>query len=83
VQIDRPTILYEDNLGAVQLAANPVKHSLVKHLDIKLHFTREQVQRKVLEIVQIGTHEQHADLFTKGLDLASHKRHTAYVLGYH
>jgi len=35
---------YSDNLGVVQLAANPIMHSQSKHFELDLHFIRDRVQ---------------------------------------
>jgi hypothetical protein len=39
-----PTIVYEDNTGAIALAENPVHHSRTKHIDIRFHYIRECVE---------------------------------------
>jgi len=41
---DEPTILMEDNQGAIAIAHNPVDHARTKHIDIRYHFVRESVQ---------------------------------------
>jgi len=40
VDMSSPTIIYEDNEGALQLANNPVHHDKTKHIKIKHHFIR-------------------------------------------
>ena len=42
-------------------------HSRSKHIDIKHHFIREQVDRKFIALQWISTHEQVADILTKTL----------------
>ena len=42
----KPTILYEDNQGAIALSKNPKSHSRTKHIDIRYHFIREIIERK-------------------------------------
>ena len=37
----QPTIIKNDNQGALSLIKNPVKHSKSKHIDIRYHFIRE------------------------------------------
>ena len=37
--------LYVDNQGAIALAKNPVQHQRSKHIDIRYHFVRLEVQR--------------------------------------
>ena len=38
-----PPSLLCDNLGATHLSFNPVQHSRMKHIQIDLHFVRDQV----------------------------------------
>lgn len=36
-----PTVLMEDNQGAIFIANNPVSHSRTKHIDVHYHYIRE------------------------------------------
>jgi hypothetical protein len=38
-----------------------------KHIDIKYHYIRDMVQRKVVHVQYLSTHEQVAYVFTKPL----------------
>ncbi|GJW32494.1 hypothetical protein Tco_0052526 [Tanacetum coccineum] len=52
------------------LCSNPldaVQHSRSKHIDIRHHFIKEQVERKVVELYFVETKYQLADIFTKAL----------------
>nr|GFC53630.1 retrovirus-related Pol polyprotein from transposon TNT 1-94 [Tanacetum cinerariifolium] len=42
-------------------------HSRSKHIDIRHHFIREQVERGVVELYFVPTNYQLADIFTKSL----------------
>ncbi|GKG00941.1 hypothetical protein Tco_0305646, partial [Tanacetum coccineum] len=46
---------------------NPVQHSRTKHIDVRYHFIKEQVEKGIIELVFVGTEYQLADLFTKAL----------------
>lgn len=35
--------LYSDNMGATQLAANPIFHARTKHIEVSHHFLRDLV----------------------------------------
>ena len=41
--VDRATVVYCDNVSAVYLSANPVHHRRTKHIELDIHFVREQV----------------------------------------
>ncbi|GJW03058.1 retrovirus-related pol polyprotein from transposon TNT 1-94 [Tanacetum coccineum] len=59
--------LYCDNKSAIALCCNNVQHSRSKHIDIRHHFIREQVEKGVIELYFIRTEYQLADIFTKAL----------------
>nr|GEW36595.1 retrovirus-related Pol polyprotein from transposon TNT 1-94 [Tanacetum cinerariifolium] len=55
------------NRSAIALCCNNVQHSRSKHIDIRHHFIREQVERGVVELYFVMTDYQLADIFTKAL----------------
>nr|GFB30191.1 copia protein [Tanacetum cinerariifolium] len=59
--------LHCDNRSAIALCCNNVQHSRSKHIDIRHHFIREQVERGVVELYLVSTDYQLADIFTKAL----------------
>ncbi|GJZ71385.1 hypothetical protein Tco_0635236 [Tanacetum coccineum] len=59
--------LYCDNKSAIALYCNNVQHSRSKHIDIRHHFIREQVEKGVVELYFLRTEYQMADIFTKAL----------------
>ncbi|GKG06594.1 hypothetical protein Tco_0329563 [Tanacetum coccineum] len=59
--------MYCDNQSAIALCCNNVQHSRSKHIDIRHHFIKEQVERKVVELYFVETKYQLADIFTKAL----------------
>jgi len=63
----QPMTIMEDNQGAIAMTKNPIGHRRTKHIDIKYHFVREQVQRGTLQIKYCCSKEMLADLFTKPL----------------
>jgi hypothetical protein len=62
--------LWCDNIGALALASNPVYHARTKHIEVNYHFIREKVLNGDISIKYISTHDQLADIFTKGLSSA-------------
>nr|GEV67928.1 copia protein [Tanacetum cinerariifolium] len=59
--------MYCDNKSAIALCCNNIKHSRSKHIDIKYHFIKEQVENGVVELYFIRTEYQLANIFTKAL----------------
>ena len=59
--------MYCDNRSAIALCCNNVQHSRSKHIDIRHHFIREQVEKGVVELYFVKTEFQLAGIFTKAL----------------
>ncbi|GJR89640.1 retrovirus-related pol polyprotein from transposon TNT 1-94 [Tanacetum coccineum] len=59
--------LYCDNKSAIALCCNNVQHSRSKHIDIRHHFIKKQVENDVVELYFVTTEYQLADIFTKAL----------------
>ncbi|GAU11134.1 hypothetical protein TSUD_197580 [Trifolium subterraneum] len=66
-----PTLLC-DNLSAVSLAHNPVLHSRTKHIELDIHFVREKVLSKQLQVLHVPASEQLVDPLTKSLSPSSY-----------
>nr|GFC11452.1 Gag-Pol polyprotein [Tanacetum cinerariifolium] len=54
--------MYCDNKSAIALCCNNVQHSRSKHIDIRYHFIKEQVEHGVIELYFVNTEYQLADL---------------------
>ena len=61
------TTICADNQAAIFLAINPAVERRMKHIDIRHHYIREQVETKVIDLYHIAREENPADLFTKPL----------------
>nr|GEZ39078.1 integrase, catalytic region, zinc finger, CCHC-type, peptidase aspartic, catalytic [Tanacetum cinerariifolium] len=59
--------MYCDNKSAIAFCCNNVQHSRSKHIDIRYHFIKEQVEYEVIELYFVNTEYQLADFFTKAL----------------
>ncbi|GJW51420.1 hypothetical protein Tco_0092771 [Tanacetum coccineum] len=59
--------LYCDNKSAIALCCNNVQHSRAKHIDVRYHFIKEQVENGIVELYFVRTEYQLADIFTKPL----------------
>jgi hypothetical protein len=54
-----------DNIGAISIARDPVKHQLTKHIGVDASFVRAAVQDQVLALQYVPSELQWADFFTK------------------
>ncbi|GJU85465.1 retrovirus-related pol polyprotein from transposon TNT 1-94 [Tanacetum coccineum] len=59
--------MYCDNKSAIALCCNNVQHSQSKHIDIRFHFIKEQVENRVVDLYFVNMEYQLADIFTKSL----------------
>ena len=41
-------VVYFDNSSAIDISKNPVQHSKTKHIEIRYHFIRDLVERKIM-----------------------------------
>ena len=60
-------VLWCDNQSVGDLAKNPVFHSKSKHIELDVHYMRDKVLNKELEVRYIPTDEQVANVLTKPL----------------
>ncbi|GJZ50624.1 retrovirus-related pol polyprotein from transposon TNT 1-94 [Tanacetum coccineum] len=58
---------YIDNKSAIALCCNNVQHTRAKHIDVRYHFIKEQMENGIVELYFVRTEYQQADIFTKPL----------------
>ena len=68
VSTTTPTVLMEDNQGAIAIARNPIIHARTKHIDIRYHYVREALQKRIIELRYCPTSDMIADILTKPLN---------------
>jgi hypothetical protein len=61
------TTILCDNNAARSLSEDPMLHPRVKHMDIKYHFLRENVQDNKVKLQYISSNDNVADILTKPL----------------
>ncbi|GKD79473.1 hypothetical protein Tco_1342094 [Tanacetum coccineum] len=60
-------LMYCDSKATIAISCNLVQHPRTKHIDVRYHFIKEQVERGIVELFFVETEYQLADLFTKTL----------------
>ena len=63
----KPVPICGDNQGSIFIASNPVTEKWSKHIDIRYHYIREVIERKLAEVFFIDGDKNPADLLTKNL----------------
>lgn len=59
------------NTGAVSLAANHVLHARVEHVELDMHFVKEKVLHRELQVNHVPKCDQITDVFTKPLTVGA------------
>jgi hypothetical protein len=59
--------IFEDNNGCISFANNAIGRSKVKHLALKYHFLKDEVETGTLKLYKVSTDHNIADIFTKAL----------------
>jgi hypothetical protein len=58
-------VIHCDNQSCLKLTENPIFHDRSKHIEMKYHFIRDMVQRRIIKLQYIRTDEQITDTLTK------------------
>jgi hypothetical protein len=66
--------LFCDNQGTVACTHDPHSHSRMKHIDIRAHFIRDCVNRRIIDVHHIPGVQNPADILTKPLDKTIHQK---------
>ena len=64
---EEPVVIFEDNQGAIAMSHNPIHYAKTKHIHIRHHFIRDQVEAGDIVIKYISTDKMLADALTKAL----------------
>jgi hypothetical protein len=74
-----PSILKEDNTGAIFMAKNTAIGQRTKHVDIRYRFVNDMVLCKDLSVEHIRSGDNPSDMMTKNLPLALFAKHALIV----
>jgi hypothetical protein len=74
--------VFEDNLGAMEMAKVPKMRPRTKHMNIKYHHFREAVRKGWVSVQYIPTAQQPADVLTKPLGFELFRKHRKEIMGW-
>jgi hypothetical protein len=63
-----------DSTSTISVAKNPVLHSRTKHIEVRYHFLRDNVEKGNIDLIHVPTKKQLANILTKPLDQATFSR---------
>ena len=64
IQLNDISILC-DNKGAIDLIKNPVQHARTKHIEIRHHFLRDNIQKGNISIEKVSSEDNISDILQK------------------
>ena len=62
-----PVPICADNQGSIFIASNPVQERRTKHIDVRYHYIRDNIEQQKIKVVWVPTDKNPADIFTKNL----------------
>jgi hypothetical protein len=74
-----PSILKEDNTGAIFMAKNTAIGQRTKHVDIRYRFVNDMILSKELSVEHIRSGDNPSDTMTKNLPLVLFAKHAAII----
>jgi hypothetical protein len=74
LNVDNPMKIYQDNQSTMAIAIDPIHHARVKHMDIKMFFIREHLEKNEVKLVYCPTELMLADILTKALPAPQHEK---------
>ena len=63
-----PTVVYCDNQAAIHMTSSEEFHPRTKHIDVRHHFIKQEIERGNIMVKYVNTKEQAADMMTKSLN---------------
>nr|GEX20384.1 retrovirus-related Pol polyprotein from transposon TNT 1-94 [Tanacetum cinerariifolium] len=63
----KPPLYLRSQYPSIAICCNSIQHSRAKHIDVRYHFIKEQVENRIVELYFVRTEYQLADIFTKPL----------------
>jgi hypothetical protein len=66
--------LMSDSTSPISVAKNPVLHSRTKHIEVRYHFLRDNVEERNIDLIHMPTEKQLANILTKILDQVTFAR---------
>jgi hypothetical protein len=79
-EITKPTIIFCDNQSAIELCKTLKQTHKSRHIQVRINFIRECINKRLIEILFVPTHLNVADVLTKPLPSESFGQHTDKIM---
>ena len=77
----KPTVTWEDNAATILLSKNPVNRQASRHIDTRVHFLRDLVKDKVMELHKCAGTNNPSDALTKSVPGPTLEKHREFMMG--
>ncbi len=81
LDVSEPTVVYEDNKPAIHIATNSMTTGRSKHFRIRMHFIRDELQKRTAQLKYCNTSAMAADIMTKILSRELTERFRSILFG--
>ena len=78
---DLASPIFEDNKGAIDIVNSGKPTKRVRHVDTKQFCLLDWVEKDLLEVIKVSTHDNSSDVLTKALPKALLHRHNEILMG--
>jgi hypothetical protein len=68
--VDSCINLFFDSQSAIYLTKDQMFHARTKHIEIKYHYVRDEIEKGKLKVCKVSTHNNPADMLTKPVPVA-------------
>ena len=75
-----PSIIAEDNTGAIFLSKNKQVGTRTKHIDTRYHFVRDKVEEGSVLVQYVNTIKNPSDLLSKNVTQKIHNAHAKNII---
>jgi hypothetical protein len=81
VKYNTPKI-FCDASSAINWAEDPIQHKRNKHVELEYYYIRDIVEKKLVEIYKVDTHDNVSDPFTKNIETHKFQKFKPYMMGW-
>jgi len=67
LNVANPAVLGVHNQSTKSVMENGIRSDHTKHVDVKYHFTTQEIEKGTVKLVWVQTEENQADILTKAL----------------
>jgi hypothetical protein len=83
IEVNLPITVKTNNVGAMFMAQNALSSVRTRHIDIRYHYVRDNLEEGIINIEFVKSIENNSDIFTKNVSQEIYDKHVTKFLGVH